>query len=383
MAMYNLAAALRRIGHDITVLTMITKKHRLTYEQHKNYSSTMEVFTVHVEAASNWSSLIKNLLFSKAPFTASRFVSESFEKKLAELLTSRKFDIIQLEGLYLTPYIRTIRSSTDSLIALRAHNVEYEIWERNAHEEKNHIRKRYFEILSRRIRKMELGIINKYDLLIPITARDLDKFITMGNIRPAHVCPGGIDLVNNTDDSAPLYHQTFSLYFLGSLDWIPNQEGVIWFIFKVFPLLRKDFPDLRLHIGGRNAPEAFIRKIDLPGIVYHGEIEDARLFSAVHTVMIAPTFSGSGMRLKIIEAMANGKTVVTTSIGAEGLSVTDSENIMIADDAGHFQRCIEQLIKYPEICSGIGLQAMKLVKECYNNEDIASSLAAFYKQHLK
>lgn len=382
MAMFNLASALCRTGHSVTVLTMVTRKHRLTYEQHQRYNDMMEVFTVHVEAAFSWAGFLYNLLFSKKPYTASRFISATFEIRLAELLSAQHFDVIQLEGLYLAPYIETIRKNTKGLISLRAHNVEHEIWERNAKEENSLLKKKYFESLSVRVRQFETGILNKYDLLVPITLRDLEKLNNMGNKKPSHVCPGGIDTVEESDASLVL-PDTFSLYFLGSLDWIPNQEGVLWFISYVFPSLRERYPDIRLHVAGRNAPNSFIRKIDFPGIAFHGEIEDARSFSSSHSIMIAPTFSGSGMRLKILEAMSLGKAVVTTNIGAEGLMVSNNEHLITANDAFHFQSAIERLINNPEICLALGRNAMKLVKEEYNNNSIAESLATFYQQHLE
>ena len=179
------------------------------------------------------------------------------------------------------------------------------------------------------------------------------------------------------------FRPSFTLFYLGSLDWIPNQEGLIWFVTQVFPGIRQQFPDLKLHIAGRNAPPYFSKKMELPGIVFHGEIDNPEEFTLGHSVMVAPCFSGSGMRLKIIEAMALGKPVVTTTIGAEGLSVTNGENIMIADDAEGFHLCLERLMKYPDICKNIGLQAFDFVVKYHNNHDLAASLAVFYNQHLK
>jgi glycosyltransferase involved in cell wall biosynthesis len=345
----------------------------------------MEVHTVHVEASFKRKNFLMNLLFSEKPYTATRFMSMVFESELIQLIRSTTFDVIQLEGLYLTPYIKAIRQNSGSLIALRAHNIEHEIWERNAFEEKALLKKKYFEILAKRIRNFEFSIINLYDLLVPITNRDLEKFNSMGNKRPAHVCPAGINEIADTGNPKDLSWESdlFSLYYLGSLDWIPNQEGLLWFVRHVFPTLRQHCPDLRLHVAGRNAPKSLIKKIDMPGIVFHGEVDDSRQFSKDHSVMIAPCFSGGGMRLKIIEAMSMGKVVVTTAIGAEGLSVKDGENIFIADDANHFCEAIEKLMNNPDICRKIGLQALIFVKENCNNLDIAASLAEFYNSHLK
>jgi glycosyltransferase involved in cell wall biosynthesis len=386
LAMFSLARALHALGHKITVLTMFTDKHKLTREHHLEYTKIMEVHTIYVDAGLKLKGLLFNLLFSDKPYTASRFYSLQFERELVKLLKSNEIDIIQLEGLYLTPYIKLIRNNSDALIALRAHNVEHEIWTRIAAEEKGFYRKLYFTLLAKRLRRFEEEALNSYDLLIPITERDNEKFRIMGNKKPSHVCPAGVD-IKNTDpgnNEVPQErYSPFTLFYLGSLDWIPNQEGLLWFVSKVFPGLRQKFPDLKLHIAGRNAPQSLIRQLDVHGVVFHGEINDPDEFSREHTVMIAPCFSGSGMRLKIIEAMALGKPVVTTSIGAEGLIAVNMEHIMIANEPEPFSECIERLIKYPDLCHQMGRNAYRIVYERYNNNDIAIALAEFYKQQLK
>ncbi|HEX2394456.1 MAG TPA: glycosyltransferase family 4 protein [Bacteroidales bacterium] len=386
LAMFSLARALHALGHKITVLTMFTDKHKLTREHHLEYTKIMEVHTIYVDAGLKLKGLLFNLLFSDKPYTASRFYSLQFERELVKLLKSNEIDIIQLEGLYLTPYIKLIRNNSDALIALRAHNVEHEIWTRIAAEEKGFYRKLYFTLLAKRLRRFEEEALNSYDLLIPITERDNEKFRIMGNKKPSHVCPAGVD-IKNTDpgnNEVPQErYSPFTLFYLGSLDWIPNQEGLLWFVSKVFPGLRQKFPDLKLHIAGRNAPQSLIRQLDVHGVVFHGEINDPDEFSREHTVMIAPCFSGSGMRLKIIEAMALGKPVVTTSIGAEGLIAVNMEHIMIANEPEPFSECIERLIKYPDLCHQMGRNAYRIVYGRYNNNDIAIALAEFYKQQLK
>lgn len=378
--MFSLARALHELGHIITVLTMFTDKHRLTLEHHQAYTKIMKVHTVYVDSALKWQDLLMNVLFSKKPFTATRFNSHNFEEELVKLLQSGEYDIIQLEGLYLTQYINTIRRHSLALIALRAHNVEHEIWERIAFEEKKIQRKLYFSLLSKRLKRYEQNALNSYDLLIPISDRDNEQMRILGNVKPSHVCPAGVDVKEPFPERI---RDSFTLFYLGSLDWIPNQEGLLWFVSKVFPGLRQKYHDLKLHVAGRNASPYLINKLDLPGVVFHGEVDDSDEFTGEHTVMIAPCFSGSGMRLKIIEAMAMGKPVVTTAIGAEGLVAEKDVHLMIADEPGPFSDCIERLMKYPDLCREMGRSAYRLVYERYNNHDIAVSLSEFYKKQLK
>jgi glycosyltransferase involved in cell wall biosynthesis len=390
LAMFNLARSLNRLGHEITVLTMYTPKHRLTDEKKQEFTKLMNVHAVYVDTTPHWPTLLCNLIFSGKPYNVLRFLSKSFETELTRLLLAENFDVVQLEGLYLTQYITVIQQYSTALVVLRAHNVEHEIWERILIAEKNLFRKSYFKILAKRIKRFEYQNINRYDLLVPITKRDLEQFNDMGNVRPALVCSAGVDVDSDsaaTGNTRVIGVSTtagnFSLFFLGSLDWIPNQEGLLWFLSSVFPLLHRQYPELELHVAGRNAPANLVKKIAVPGVIFYGEIADSREFMMANTIMIAPCFSGSGMRVKLIEAMAIGKPVITTPIGAEGLTVEHNENIIIADNAGDFFQHLERLMKYPDLCLKIGQNAQKFVFEKFNNLDIASTLAGFYIAHLK
>jgi polysaccharide biosynthesis protein PslH len=381
LAMYSLAKALKECGVDVTVLTMYTAKHPLAEPHYKEYCEIMPVQGVYVETRIGWWGFIKNLFFSDSPYTASRFISESFKQELQRTIRNGSFDIVQLEGSYLTPYIKAVREVTQARIALRSHNIEHEIWERMARQKKHGIKRKYYRLLAQRVRKFEHAAINRYDLLVPITARDLDEYNHMGNQRPALACPAGIDFSN----IEPVKYQAvpFILYFLGSLDWLPNQEGIFWFLSAVYPLLLKQYPTLEFHVAGRNAPRSLIRKMQQPGIRFYGEVKDPQAFITAHPVLVAPCFSGSGMRVKIIEAMAMARTVITTSIGAEGIQAVPGKEIMIADNVEKFVACISQLIKHPQICEDMGSNARDFAYKNYNILNIASSLTNFYHINLK
>lgn len=387
LAMFNLACSLQNLGHQVSVLTMFTRKHRLTSGQSQEFSRIMEVHSVYVDTTPSPFRIITNLIFSDMPYHVERFFSKTFENELCRMLKTSSFDVIQLEGLYLTGYIPAIRNNSDALIVLRAHNVEYEIWERMVQGETNIFRRAYFRILAKRIKNYEQQILNQYDILVPITTRDLDHFSAMGNTKPAHVCNAGVNIDYKTGSKEIQVEQypstTASLFFIGSLDWIPNQEGLLWFVNRVFPLIHHQFPAVKFHIAGRNAPQSLQKSLNYPGILFHGEVADARVFMAKHQISIAPCFSGSGMRIKIIESMVLGKAVVTTTLGAEGLNAVHNENIIIADDAGDFFRHVERLIEFPELCHSMGASAKNFAARNFDNKILAANLAAFYEKHVK
>jgi polysaccharide biosynthesis protein PslH len=380
IATLNLTKGFARLGHQVTVLAMKTSKHPADTEKFPVHLREMADFRlIDVPATVSKASALQNLIFSGLPYTAVRFISPAFEKALARLLREKDFDIIQLEGLYLCPYIPLIRKYSGAKIAYRAHNVEHEIWERSVILSSGP-QKWYYRNLAQRIYTFEKAWLNQYDLLIPITERDGARYREMGNTMPVHVSPAGIDQILPV--SCPTNEGLPSLFHIGSLDWAPNQEGLIWFLDNCWSVLRHKHPGLRLYIAGRNAPQWLIRKLGLPGIEYCGEVPDARTFMYSKSVMIVPLFSGSGMRVKIIEGMALGKAIISTSTGAEGLGVEHDRNILIADTAGDFIRELEALLTSREKFQAIGEEAAVYIREKFDNLAIAGDLSGFYQKHL-
>jgi glycosyltransferase involved in cell wall biosynthesis len=376
--MLNLARALCQAGHAVTVLTMRTPKHPLHSDQEAQYSSVMPVHSRFVDNRVYFVPLLLNLLFSKLPYMVRRYWSPSFNKALEDILTSGDFDLVQLESIYLTPYIQTIRKCTLALIALRAHNVEHIIWKRLAKTERHPLKKFYLRNMADRICQFEHHAIHHYDCLLPITPLDSDHFQRMGNTKPIFVCPAGFDTESLYSDQIHVSDVT-DLFFLGALDWTPNQEGIIWFIKRVFPNLLIRNPDLTLHIAGRNAPARLISACNAPGILFHGQIDDAKAFMQSHGIMVVPCFAGSGVRIKIIESLACGRPVVTTPVGAEGLAKTLERYLTLASTAEAFISGIEKLLQETDLRQLIADQAPRDVRAVYDSRRIGESLATFYK----
>lgn len=334
---------------------------------------------VPVNTNINLLNLFTNYLFSKKPYNAIRFKSKIFEQKLIELLTKREYDIVQLEGAYLNWYIPVIRKYSKALISLRSHNLEHEIWEMSARYEHDQFKKKYLYNLARRIKKFELTYLNQYDVLLPITERDAEKYNQLGNHKPLHVTPVGFYPANEKIN-IPEEHAVF---FMGSLDWLPNQDGLMWFVDHIWPQIINEYPDIRFYVAGRNAPEWLKKELERDNIIFLGEIDDAHAFMKKNTIMIVPLFSGGGMRVKIIEGMALGKTVVSTSLGAEGITCRHRENIIIADNDIEFIQEIRYILQNKPIFAKICQNAARFIRSSYNNHTIMDDLINFYTRHLK
>ncbi len=382
IATFNIMKGLLDLGHELTLLTMSTPKHPFTSENLPlNEKTTIHVEQVYVNTEIHIIKAFNNLIFSKLPYNAIRFFSKNYMKRLVSLLRNESFDFIQLEGLYLTPYIKIIRQYSDAIIVYRAHNIEHEIWKRYTGNISNPLKKWYLQIMAKRLKHFEIRALNTYDLLVPITTRDADELNLLGNTRPVHVSPAGIEI--NKEYDAGKNTEFPVLFYIGSLDWMPNHEGLTWFLEQVWPIVNNQFPTLQFYIAGRNAPEWLIKKIKIKNCKYMGEVKNAAEFMQSHTVMIAPLFSGSGMRVKIIEGMSLGKTIITTTTGAEGLNTTHRKNILIADTTDDFINEITYLINHSDECQKIGKNARKFVETNFENSRIISDLENFYKLNRK
>jgi glycosyltransferase involved in cell wall biosynthesis len=320
-------------------------------------------------------------LFTHKSYHVDRFDSTVFAQRLATLLQSDHYDIVQLESLYLAPYIPVIRQYSNAIIALRAHNVEHEIWERVA-DHSNPLRKWYLRKITPRLKEYEIARLNDYDLLVGISARDVEHFQRLGLQKPAVVTPIGLDSQDYVPDYLS-FKRPLSLSFIGSLDWMPNQEGLRWFLEQVWtPLLAPKFPDLTFHIAGRTAPN-WIQQLNLPRVIFHGEVPSAPDFINQHSVMVVPLLSGGGMRAKILEGMAVGKVVLSTTLGMEGIAAKDGTDCLLADTPQAFLAAIEWCYQQAAQLQRMGAAAKNFCTEHYDNLEIARSLLEIYAQQVE
>jgi len=381
IACMNLTRGFSLLGHQVTILAMNTLKHNITLvEIPESVKELAEFKLVNVAARISPVSALLNLVFSNKPYNATRFISDTFAQELKKILQENEFDVVQIEGLYVCPYIPVIRANSKAKIIYRAHNIEHEIWSRTAIMAHG-FEKYYLRNMSKRIKKFEIQTLNKYDLLVPITGRDgaiLDK---LGNKKPSHVSQTGIDSSVLIPNSKNLKHPT--LFHIGSLEWSPNQEGLIWFFENCWDAIRERYPDLQFYVAGRNAPPWFQKLLNLPNVVFKGEVADAYEFINSKSIMVVPLFSGSGMRIKIIEGMALGKPIVTTPVGTEGISTTSGENIIVVTNVEGFVQSISDLIENREYFDKISKNAIEYIHENFDNLSSAGALIEFYKKHIE
>lgn len=380
IATFSMIRGMAELEHSVTVAAINTSKHYFDVTKLPEAVKQIADFqSVFVNTDLTAKDALCNLLFSRLPYTATRFVVDDFFILLRRIFSEKTFDIVQLEGLYMCAYIPLIRQCSKAKIVYRAHNVEFEIWQRLAKETKgNFFKKFYLNNLAKRVERFEKSMLNQYDFIVPITKRDCELYTKIGNQKPSLVAPTGI-FVKDLPKFQPAHQETISLFHLGALDWTPNQQGLIWFLENCWQQIRIQHPEIQLFVAGRNAPGWFVEKLNIPGVVYMGEVPNAYEFMSQHTIMIVPLLAGGGMRIKILEGLSYGKIIVSTSIGAEGIPAENEKEICIADTPAEFIATIEKLLKNNELIVSVGNCAKQFVCEKFDNNLIIDKLLNFYK----
>lgn len=379
MAMNSIVNGLLKAGHKVKILAVNSEKYHIKENDiPKEYREKTGIELVDVDLRIKPFEALKNL-FSDESYHVKRFISANFTNKLIEILKKDKYDIVQLEMVYMAPYIQTIRENSDATIVLRAHNVEHLIWDRIAKKTKFLPKRWYINHLVRTLKKYELNVINQVDGIAAITYRDA-AFFRGETAVPVIDIPYGV----NPDDFKPHYEvkDIPTLYHIGSMNWMPNEEGIAWFLNNVWGKLIKRNPNINLYLAGRHMPK-WLMKLKAKNVNVLGEVADAKEFIRNHDIAIVPLLSGSGIRIKIIESMAMGRTVITTMIGAEGIQYSEYENIIIADSPAKMTEVICKIIKEPEEAQRIGRNARKLIEEVYDNKKIIERLLIFYDEISK
>lgn len=377
LAMNSVTQGLLGKGCEVKVLAVETDKHpvnatRITEEYRQ--STAME--TVYIDLR------VKPLpammaMFCGESYHVKRYVSQDFASRLREVLAKERFDVIHVESIFLTPYVQLIRQCTDAKVILRAHNVEHLIWKRVAQSCRNLLKRWYLKHLSLTLRAYELEHLNDYDGVVCITRNDADFFRHNGCRKPVTVIPFGITPEEVTEVEA----EPASLFHIGSMDWLPNQESIRWMLEEIWPVVHREVPQVRLYLAGRKMPECWMNA-QIDGVSVVGEVPDAMRFIAGKKINVVPLRSGSGIRVKIIEAMSMGKTVITTTVGAQGIEYIDGENILIADTPQDFARQIKRCVEDDAFCVRVGQAASRLVAECYDEGKLAGRLIDFYNERL-
>lgn len=365
-------------GASVTVLSMKTEKHNPGDTCTDAIPSYIAGYvSVPVNTRIKPLKALANLLFSFEPYDLRRFISRGYYDALRSALKADDFDLIHCEGLLFSYYADTIKSQTGAPVVLRAHNTEHRIKEMMADGERNIFKKMYLKNLAARLKRLESEAVRKFDAIIPISEPDYRWFKAVSPSASVMLCETGMSVPESLpgNDGGDL-----KVGFLGALNWQPNIEGLKWFMEEVWPFVSEARPDVALHIAGRGGQPPVLKHLKGKNVFFDGEVADAAGFISMMTVMIAPLFTGSGLRIKIIEAMSLGKPVVATPVAAEGVPAENRREIFICDDAGKFSGSLIALLDDPAMRESTGKAAKELVRTKFDNSRLTAALFEFYRK---
>lgn len=358
------------------ILRELSKKYKITliyrriFDGEKQYRTELEkycdeVFDVFVPPPrNNWQRvwMIIRSLFSCYPIFVSPYYFRSLSNKIKSLTSEKKYDAVQIEHIFLFPYLDSIRMANSYTKIIILHNLEFIRLRRMYENMSISLGKLYMFVLQRRIKKHELSVLKRFDHIIVMSDSDKEQLCANYVKNNIVVIPNGVDTHSIKPTVGPCEKKT--LLFVASLDYEPNQDGILWFLDTVYPLLIKEDPEFKLYIVGKN-PDEKIKKYHSDKIVVTGTVDSVEKYYKLASVCIVPLRSGGGTRLKIFEALAYGIPTVSTTIGCEGISVANGKTILIADSPEDFANGIRRLMKDKQLWLDISKNGRELVEDMY------------------
>lgn len=298
------------------------------------------------------------------PYAIAKYRSTAYRRRVRDLLGQKRFDVIVCD--FLVPLVN-LPEDLPCPVVLFTHNVEAEIWRRHAATAVSPVTRVLLRQQWRRMGRFEARALARCELVLTVSPADVATFSRLypaAARRRMHVVHTGVDTEYFSPSPAPT--RPAHLVFTGSMDWLPNEDAMRYFVDEVLPRIQAVEPAATLSIVGRDPTPAVWRLSNHTGVEVTGRVDDVRPEIARSQVYVVPLRIGGGTRLKIFEAMAMGRAVVSTTIGAEGLPVTPNRDIVIADEADAFARAVVDLIRNHDRRRRIEAAARQLVVDRYD-----------------
>ena len=356
------------------MLRALKDRHRVTYltlddgqaapdavDRAAEYSDAL-VRVSHRTAAKRsprfYGELVANL-FSRLPYAVAKYRSPRLTGELRRLVREEQVDVVICD--FLAPSLN-VPEDLGVPVVLFQHNVEAMIWQRHAEVRRQPLSHVYFAEQWRRMVRFEREECRRFDRVIAVSRQDSKVIRREYGVADVVDVPTGVD-TGYFRPSGLVAAEPMDMVFTGSMDWLPNEDGIRWFVDEVLPLIRAEEPGATLTVVGRHPPAAIrdLAEHD-PGVRVTGTVPDVRPYVERSALFVVPLRIGGGTRLKIFEAMAMERPVVSTTIGAEGLPVTDGQDIVLADTAGDFAAAVVRLLRNPAERQAVGQRAAAKVR---------------------
>lgn len=319
-----------------------------------------------------YADLARNVL-SPLPYAVAKYRSSGMREAIRQVVRERRVDLLVCD--FLVPSLN-VPDGLGIPMVLFQHNVEAAIWRRHADAARHPVRRAYMRLQWRRMRRWEGRECRRFDHVIAVSEQDAADLQRDYGAPRVHAVPTGVD----TDFFRPSTQarpDANTLVFLGSMDWMPNEDGVAWFVREVLPIVRARRPDVKIQVVGRNpSPGVLALGRATAGVQVTGTVPDVRPWLEGAAALIVPLRIGGGTRLKIFEGMAMERAVVSTTIGAEGLPVVDGRELLLADSAPDFAAASLRVMEDAALRTRLGQAAAERVRREFSWEAAGDRFAA-------
>lgn len=372
MRIWALLRALAAEGHDIRLVCLAQPDELNTDDAPlRELCSSIEILPLAFSSSFSAGNIGERLqkLFSPLPFGVARFRSPEMEARVAA--GASEVDAVFAEACY--PMVN-VPESLPIPIILDNQNVEHMLVRRYVAQEKNPVKRAYAWMEYLKLRSWEKACCSRSVEVLVCSEQDRALVQQFSPSTSALVVPNTIDV----DTYSPIPEaDEKTIVYSGTMDWFPNRDAVEYFALQILPELRRLVPGVRFIVAGRTAPEEFRRQFaSMPDVHFTGTVPDMRVEIGKAAVCVVPLRIGSGTRLKILEAAAMGKAIVSTTVGAEGLDFQNGREIILADDPGEFARAVARLISDRSARQEVGAAARQRVVASYSFASLCQSLRA-------
>ena len=325
--------------------------------------------------------LLSNLL-SNLPYAVKKYDSSSMRQALLQCLANQgeeRFDVFVCD--FLAP-ASNVPASLSCPAVLFQHNVEAKIWERHYQVQSNRLKRAFLKQQWRKMWTFEKRMCQRFDAVIAVSENDTDTIKHEYQVETVSAVPTGVD-IEFFQRNSNITSRPNTLVFTGSMDWLPNEDAIRYFTDEIMPLVRQKIPEVSLTVVGRDPYPSLMELSERdPSIIVTGRVEDVRPYIDQAAAYIVPLRIGGGTRLKIYEAMAMAKPVISTTIGAEGLPLEDGKEILLADSATDLANSVIRVLRDAELAQTLGENACRTVSEKFAWRNAADEFVAICQRVL-
>jgi len=315
-------------------------------------------------------------LFSPHPYIVQSLLSKQYAEQVQRQVDDFKPNVVISESTFYAVYFKP-EWSCERVIA--THNIESDIWRRYLQVESNLFKRWFIRIQWQKVARFEQTAMQNADAAVAVSEADARKLSAMNSESRVKTIDNGVDLQyfhgRQFNDTSPAR----DLVFIGSMDWRPNQDAVMFFVNEILPLLHQQLPNVTLTIVGRHPPPDILRLGREPGVEVTGTVEDVRPYYEKAAICIVPLRIGGGSRLKILEGCAMGCPVVSTTVGAEGLKIVPNETILIADTPDDFASQIVRVFDDCDLARKLSKNGYEMVNLYYGWDGLVERLDQFLR----